>query len=478
MFAKTLASSILLTCVVVLAVGARPTRALPERPALAEEMLLLDDGSELVVRELGAVTAPNENTIGYTFVIRNEAETEQRPAVAYNSDRQEYLVVWYNDRPSCDDLWAQRVSTGGTLVGGAFYISAGCDDNRRNPDVAYNRQAKEYLVVWEFEDGTGFDGIYGRRVSDTGAVLGTSDIQIRGKGATFTPVSPAVAYASTADRYLVVWAETWHPSPITYEILAQVVTPSGSLEGGIVSVSKDTKSREDPDLAYNRARNEFLVAWRQDFGAGDGDIYARRVKMAGGMDVLGDSFAVCTLGNDDHAPAVVALPYPAGIGQYMVAWMVNPGVDGDILARQVPGDDGSLSGYVFVAVSGADETNPAVTGNESGRHYLVTWSRPSDPPLGFNYINGLTVSAEGKMSEEINVGGCFADYSAVAAGPSGDFLVVFEDKALTANVGIYGQLGGNRIYVPLVLRNYLYHSQAQAAFSFPPPRSQGTQGKE
>jgi hypothetical protein len=454
MFTKKLLSIVLLTCMVMLAMGTQFTHALLERQAIAEEVLLLDDGSELAVQELGVAAAP-DNNIGYNFVIRNDPETEQRPAVAYNSDRREYLVVWYNDRPGCDDLRAQRVSKEGALIGGAFYISAGCDDNRRNPDVAYNSQAKEYLVVWEFEDGTGFDGIYGRRVSGTGTVLGTSDIQIRGKAAIYTPVSPAVAYASTANRYLVVWAETWHPAPITYEILAQVVTPSGSLEGGTVTVSTSTELREDSDLAYNRARNEFLVVWRQYYGAGDRDIYARRVKMAGGMDVLGDPFSICTLGNDDYAPAVAALPYPASNGQYTVAWMARPSAgDGDIMARQVSGDGSSVSGYMFVAVAEVDELNPAVAGDESGRRYLITWSRSAEPPLGLNYINGRAVSVEGDMGQETNFGGRFAYYPAVAAGPLGDFLVAFEDSALTSNVGIYGQLLGNRVYIPLVLRNH------------------------
>ena len=120
MFTKKFLSIVLLACMATLAISTQATHALPERQAIAEKMLLLDDGSELAVQELCATTAPDNYTIGYNFVIRNDSETEQRPAVAYNSDRQEYLVVWYNDRPGCDDLRAQRVSKEGALVGGGF----------------------------------------------------------------------------------------------------------------------------------------------------------------------------------------------------------------------------------------------------------------------------------------------------------------------------------------------------------------------
>ena len=62
--------------------------------------------------------------IGGRFVILNENTLpEENPAIAYNSQRQEYLVVWYNDRTNCDDIRAQRVSRGGALVGGPFYVA-------------------------------------------------------------------------------------------------------------------------------------------------------------------------------------------------------------------------------------------------------------------------------------------------------------------------------------------------------------------
>jgi hypothetical protein len=457
---KKLLSVVLLACMVMLAIGTQSTRALPGHQPPPERVLLLDDGSELVVQKLAAAAAPNSGTIGNNFVIHNDPDSnikEQRPAVAYNSDRQEYLVVWYNDRPGCDDLRAQRVSKKGTLVGGAFFISAGCDDDRRFPDVAYNSQQKQYLVVWENEHPSNGFSIRGKRISGTGTVLDSNDIEIRGAGGgLYTPVSPAVAYASTADRYLIVWSEVFHPMPITHEILAQVMTSSGTLEGSRVTVSSGTGSstREDPDLAYNRARNEFLVVWRQYQAAGDRNINAQRVKMAGGMGVLGGPLTICDLPNDDYTPAVAALPHPSGTGQYLVVWQDRPGTTGNILARQVTGDGSSISIYLFVAFASVDEINPAIASNESGQRYFVTWSRPADPPWAFNYIHGRTVSLEGDIGEETYLGGIFADYPAVAAGPLGDFMTVFEDTPLSLTVGIYGQLVGNRIYIPLVLRNY------------------------
>ena len=94
-----------------------------------------------------AAAAANGAPIGQQFVISGDPEQEVYPSVAYNSQRQEYLVVWSNDRAGNDDIRAQRVSKDGALIGGSFYISAGPGADRRYPDVAYNTQQDQYLVV-------------------------------------------------------------------------------------------------------------------------------------------------------------------------------------------------------------------------------------------------------------------------------------------------------------------------------------------
>jgi len=50
---------------------------------------------------LAVPTAVNAGRpVGSTFLIRAEALSEWHPAIAYNSQWQEYLVVFWNERPS------------------------------------------------------------------------------------------------------------------------------------------------------------------------------------------------------------------------------------------------------------------------------------------------------------------------------------------------------------------------------------------
>jgi hypothetical protein len=70
--------------------------------------------------------------------------------------------------------------------------------------VAYNSQHDEYLVVWEERDAT-TSSVRGRRVSATGWLPGNVFTVASGVMTDVYCSDPAVAYSSAADRYLVVY---------------------------------------------------------------------------------------------------------------------------------------------------------------------------------------------------------------------------------------------------------------------------------
>jgi hypothetical protein len=437
----------------MLALGAEPTSAL----FLARSAEPPADQVEVVGREALTGSVPLSGQIGYNFTIRNDIGlVEEKPSVAYSIDRQEYLVVWYNDRPGNDDIRAQRVSNKGTLIGGPFYISAGAGADRRYPAVAYNSKNGQYLVVWEHNDGL-WNSIRARRVSGTGVVLDTTDIVITSGSNIITPARPAVEHAYTSDRYLVVWQETFHPIPIQVDIMGRVVTPSGSTDGSAFMISKDpgNNPRSEPDLAYNRKRNEYLVVWQQyETGSNLEHIYSRRVT-GGGVPLNPAEIEIHRVSASSTKPAVAALPNTTADGQYLVVFELQyTPVDMNIYSRFVSGL-GVVGGGQYFAFSTEDETNPSIAGSENSNKYLVVWSRHTAPPFVYDYIEGRTISATGQMGGNKNVGGFpLADNAVVSSGPMGDFLVAFRDQQPpSVDYGIYGQLWGNRNYLPVMLRN-------------------------
>ena len=130
-------------------------------------------------------------------VIFSETELKSvSPAVAYNAQRDQYLVVWYNDGPENDDIQGQRLDHDGKILGPRFYISTGPGHDRRYPDVAYDSKHDQYLIVWEdYHHDTlvkGY-GIRGKLVSGSGNVSDPTsswDIVFRDKAGTFYSGSP------------------------------------------------------------------------------------------------------------------------------------------------------------------------------------------------------------------------------------------------------------------------------------------------
>jgi hypothetical protein len=455
---------VLVASAVMLAMGGGTTHALPkaEKPDPPDEAALFPQG-------LDAASAASSDKIGYNFAITVVSNDQVQAAVAYNSQREEYLVVWQNEwGTGYKNIAGQRVSKTGALVGNPFNIYGGT--NGHSPDVAYNSRYDSYLVVWQQNDphtDPWGPGVYACIVSATGQVFSAVDIATA--SGILDHSAPAVAYSYTSDKYLVVWQSHWSPTPLQHSIEGQFISSAGSLSGSSFTISQDPGNgdyRMNPDVAYNRRRNEHLVVWEQrDHNTKKYNIHAQRVQGATGQ-LLGSALTITEPYNqayDESVPAVAAIPPIGTGGQYLVVWQREwSSTDNDILARRVTGE-GSTDGSYFVINNAYDHDTvaPAVAGSESSQKYLLAWTHDYKLDLGgglfifFVGIAGRAVSSGGQLlGGETYVGGWGADDAAVGSGPLGDFLVAFDDEPPGATLGrdIYGQLWGNRVYMPLVLR--------------------------
>jgi hypothetical protein len=417
--------------------------------------------SVLLLVGFGSSFVGASQPIGGVFPINEENYDQVHAAVAYNSLQNEYMVVWHNEWPGNKDIYGQLVSGDGHRIGVRFLVSVGPDD-RYLPDIAYNRKTNQYLVVWEQYDG-GRPNIRAKLFDAAGQ--GVSGETTLGTGpALRNRTAPAVAYAYTADRYFVVW-QSHVQGNVSDDIEAQVLLASANPDGGNFVVAQGTwqESHGQPDLAYNRARNEFLVVWRrEDKNAGVHDIVGMRYKMAGGVGPLDPAFPIASqsgaLLQQVSNPTVAAIPRPAGVGQYLVVWerLFLPG-DRDILGQRIKGDDRSLEGppgFSFIdinALSHEDTFDPAVDGNEHSEQYLVAWSLPVGATTG---VSGRTVLMNGSQDPKARIWEHNAERAAVVGGRGTSFLLAFDavPPPYSTARNIYGHLWGSRVYLPLVVR--------------------------
>lgn len=391
--------------------------------------------------------AQSDGPIGGRILIQNEAAiVETQASVAYNSQMDEYLVVYAaNSR-----IWGKRVDADGGVYGSTFQISS---SSSNSPDVAYNSVDNEYMVVWaESPDAVG------QILSATGAPL-TSVFTIAagyvlpGGDAGTGYSQPSVAYSSTSNRYLAVCTQhfyNWFDS--IYDIVARGYNADGSPEGALFDVAEGSleESNYMPDVAYNYSRDEFLVVWNMRVGV-DTDVYGRRVEMTGGTGVIGLEFPIADLINENEVnPAVGAIPTVPEEGRYLVAWERND----NIHAATVSGT-GGVGAWQTLADSSLEEYDPAVAGNEVNDQFLVTWTAVIEPVEPVVEVQGHKMTLEGALLRtKKSVSGHAVDESDLTAGAMGDFLIVFRDAEGPGlpEIGIYGSLWGDRIYLPLIMR--------------------------
>lgn len=412
------------------------------------------------------------------------------PSIAYNATDDEYAVVWSGDSIfGHEEIFIQLIDAStGNLSGSAKQVSHMSDSSVFDcfePQVAWNSQNNEYLVIWKADSAiNGEDEIWGQRMSNTLAHLGTPDFRISTQGptgnASFKADDPKVAYNSTANEYLVVWSGDTIAGED--EIYAQRINgATGVLIGMNTRITwhgapgATNVDALNPDVAYNNVDDEYMVVWSGDDVPGEDEIFVQRLN---GSDIalIGNPVQITDIGFpgstliDAVTPEIAFNPQA---NQYLVVFMsdndtlglvngeseiwgqvisntgADVGADDFRISTSGPDGDGTYDAYdpevvyspvcaQYIVVWESDDSTAALVNGESEIHLQV-----------FN-SNGTMVGSDSLVSD---IGG-YGTTALNAFNPAiaynstaGEFLIVFEaDDTLNGYVDnefeIYGQRWG------------------------------------
>jgi Ca2+-binding RTX toxin-like protein len=242
----------------------------------------------------GAEVGADDFRISEAGTDGDEARDASDPTTAYNPTANEYLVSWEADGLPTDDedeIFGQRLSAAGAEVGADDFriSSAGTDGdserNAREPVIAYNSKANEYLVSWDADDlstDNEFE-IFAQRLSATGAEIGADDFRISTVGtdgdAERDASEPTIAYNSAANEYLVSWQADGLPAEGEFEIFGQrLAEPKVSPPaGGKCADKRATRTgTAGPDRINGTSKRDVIAA------LGGNDI----VRSLGGNDLI------------------------------------------------------------------------------------------------------------------------------------------------------------------------------------------------
>ena len=373
--------------------------------------------------------------------------------VAYNSRHDEYLVVWANGKGATVDIQARRIRGDGTLLNDFIVVH---NESYRNyqPAAAYSPEQDEYLIAYTYENSSTGNDIWARRVAWDGSWT-SGEIPIRTESG--YQHDPAVAYNSQADEYLVVYQNTWASG--LQDIAAQRVRAS---DGGLLSwcniatapPTEPDERRSAPDVAYNFARNGYLITYTYRPSDSDpGDVYGKVT--SGNMGELSEEIHICDtpVSQEYHAVA-------AGPDEYLVTWTnrFTSEAKDDICARRVSGDgvpEGLAEGFP-IAEGAAYQMLPAVAYGE-GYGYLIAWRRIVGTPGGWHTQGRYVMPGhDWPVGEgfEVSDTESFDTGEDVACAPSGSCFVVMDNIFDGTDYDVQGRMvSPHRVYLPLVVHN-------------------------
>ena len=366
--------------------------AAPDYPQEIFGQLLSTDGAE--IGSDFRISGANDNGVSSRF--------PRQPAVAFNLQTNEYLVVWSGDElaePNEVEIFAHRVNAAGTEEGMDFQVSnvglpVSVGRGPGNPAIAYNSKDNEYLVSWE-EPRANLDiEIRGQRLSASGTPMGTG-MQIsnpnHAAGSNFA-FEPSIAYNSQDNEYLVGWhANGPMLSADEFEIFGQRLSAAGVEQGGDFRIST-TGSDGDPDrsgsasaIAYNSKDNEYLVSWSADAlaTAAEYEIFGQRLSAAG-VEQGGD-FRISTTGSDGdvgRGAFYSTIAYDLEDNEYLVGWEADGLATDDeveIFGQRLSAAGVEQGGDFRISTTGSDGDvgrgahSPGIAFGPANDEYLVVW---------------------------------------------------------------------------------------------------------
>ena len=240
------------------------------------------------------------------FPVCNVPNDQMYTAMTYNSHDDEFLVTWEDIRNcTTDPCWmdlcnivGQRVGSDGKLLGDEIVIINGISDQRMQ-NLAYNPNRNEYMVVWNDNRNepaesieTYLADIYGIRIGGEGTVVGNDFPVVK---ASELQVFCTIAYHPSLRNYLVTWGDyreypgsesgpfgKIYPQHI-YDpgiIYARWLNEDGMLLGEEFPICTESiGSQLMSSIVFNSTNGNFLVVWSDVRNEENGqDVYGKIIQ--------------------------------------------------------------------------------------------------------------------------------------------------------------------------------------------------------
>jgi hypothetical protein len=344
------------------------------------------------------------------------------------------IVTWFDNRGGSNyDIYAQRVNAAGvpqwTANGVALCTATG---DQLYPTIVSDGSAGA-IATWEDTRSGNYD-IYTQRVNAAGVPQWTAN-GVALCSAANSQFNPTIA-SDGAGGAIVTWYDL--RGGATYDIYAQRVNAAGAPQwaaNGVV-LCNAANSQTLPTIVSDGSGGA-VVAWQDNRGGSNYDIYAQRVNAAGTTVWLPNGVALCTAAGDQLSPTLAS----DAAGGAIVSWYdLRSGTD-DVYAQRVNGGGAPqwTANGVALSTAAGDQYGQVVAADGAGGA-IVSWH---DTRNAFFDIYAQRVNAVGTTQWAGNgVAICTAandQYNpSIVADGTGGAIVVWQDSR-NGNFDIYAQ---------------------------------------
>ena len=300
-----------------------------------------------------------------------DTQDAPHPRIAWNSTDNEFLVAWKSPKAG-SVIYGQRLRPWGEKIGGRLHLSPTGFDTAYNQwkiDLTYNPDDNQHLLVWA--DVRYGPAIYMQRLSNTGTRIGGEAPVCPGCG--ISQRNPAVVYNKTVKEYFVVWQEL---IDATVDVFGQRVSRTGTLLTTGIEIVRANGTQSLPDVTHNVSTNEFVTIWRD--GRDDANrppVWGRTISASGAP--VAAPMTMTTYLADQRHPAV---EWHAGDSAgYLVLWAdtrdygeTKAAENADLMARWLNAAGAPLGTDLMVS-QGYGVDFPDLDYSEKWKRYMIVW---------------------------------------------------------------------------------------------------------
>ncbi len=373
--------------------------------------------------------------VGANFKANDDYPADQTFPVMASDGSGDFVISWLDSRNGNPDVYSQRYSSVGTALGSNFMVNDDSEtDHQYSPAVGMDVFGNS-VVTWE-DWRYGDRDIYAQRYSSLGGLMG-SNFKVNDDPGYADQESPSVAMGGPSSNFIITWDDYRSGD---HDVYVQRYDFSGAPLGPNLKVNDDVGSSDQGNPATEMdGSGGFVITW-DDYRNGNCDVYAQIYDAAGNP--LGSNFAVNDDPGtaDQHSPAVAM----DSSGNFAITWEDGRNGNVDIYGQRYDplGTPVSSNFKVNDDAGTASQANPAVALEDFGS-FVITWEDYRDDESGDVYAQKYDSSGGPLHGNYLVPDAEYASFAqlrpAVAANSSG-ISYAWEDKRREKSWDIYAKV--------------------------------------